>query len=162
MKVLVDADKPPAALNVLLGGLVAGTLDITYAWAFWHIQAGVPAQRIFQSVAKGLLGPASYTGGTATAMLGLSLHFFIATSMSFAYYLVASRWTALRQQPWLYGPAYGVLLYAIMNYVVVPLSAAGGRGSGGTLWVTLSIIVHALLIGLPIALITSRTFSTAN
>jgi hypothetical protein len=52
---------------VLAGGLAAGTFDITYAWAFWALKVGVPAQRIFQSVAKGLLGPANCRGGVATA-----------------------------------------------------------------------------------------------
>ena len=140
-----------ALLLVLLGGLVAGTFDITYACAFWGLKAGVPAERIFQSVAKGLLGPASFRGGAATAALGLFLHYFIATSMSFTYYLVAQKWAALRERPFPYGAAYGLLLYVIMNYIVVPLSRARGGGSGGTLWITLSIVVHMLLIGVPIA-----------
>jgi ABC-type dipeptide/oligopeptide/nickel transport system permease subunit len=38
-----------------------------------------------------------------------------------------------------------------MNYIVVPLSAAG-RGSKNPLSITLSVAVHALLIGIPIAL----------
>jgi hypothetical protein len=42
-----------------------------------------------------------------------------------------------------------------MNYVVVPLSAAG-PGSKDPLWVTLSIAVHMLLIGIPIALAVRR------
>ena len=50
-----------ALLLVLLGGLVAGTFDITYACLFWGLKAGVAAERIFQSVAKGLLGPASFS-----------------------------------------------------------------------------------------------------
>lgn len=148
---------------VLAGGLVAGTLDITYAWLFFWLKARVPAHRIFQSVAKGLLGPASYKGGAATAALGLFLHYFIATSMSVAYYLVARRWSALRERPLAYGAAYGLLLYGVMNYIVVPLSAAGGGGgSGGALWVTLSIMVHVFLIGIPIALFTSRAYGKVN
>jgi hypothetical protein len=118
----------------LAGGLVAGTLDITYACVFWALKVGATPQRIFQSVAKGLLGPAAYQGGAATASLGLFLHYFIATSISLAYFLVAQRWTALRERPLRYGPAYGLLLYALMNYVVVPFSAARGGGSGGALW----------------------------
>lgn len=144
-----------AVVLVLCGGLVAGTLDITYAWAFWALKAGVPAQRIFQSVAAGLLGRASYEGGAATAALGLSLHYFIATTMSVAYYVVARRWAALRERPVVYGAAYGLILYGVMNYIVVPLSAAG-RGSQDPLWVTLSIVVHVLLIGVPIALFVRR------
>jgi hypothetical protein len=42
-----------------------------------------------------------------------------------------------------------------MNYVVVPLSAAG-PGSKDPLWITLSVAVHALLIGIPIALAVRR------
>jgi predicted ABC-type sugar transport system permease subunit len=43
----------------------------------------------------------------------------------------------------------------IMNYVVVPLSAAG-PGSRNPLWIALSIVVHMLLIGVPIALLARR------
>ena len=141
---------------VLAGGLVAGALDITYACVFWAIKAGVPAQRIFQSVAAGLLGKASFTGGWGTAVLGLGLHFFIATTMSVTYYVVSRRLPVLAEQPVPFGAAYGLLLYVIMNYVVVPLSAAGGGGRKDPLWVGLSIVVHVVLIGIPIALFTRR------
>jgi uncharacterized membrane protein YagU involved in acid resistance len=137
---------------VLAGGLVAGTLDITYACVFWALKAGTPPQRIFQSVAKGVLGPPTFKGGAATAALGLFLHYFIATTMSVVYYLVARRWAVLVERPLIFGAAYGLLLYGVMNYIVVPLSAARGGGSGGALWVGLSIVVHMLLIGVPIAL----------
>ena len=142
----------PSPALVLAGGLVAGTLDIVYACVFWAIKADVPARRILQSVAAGLLGKASFEGGAATAALGLGLHDFIACSMAVAYYLVARRWTALRERPVPFGAAYGLLLYAIMNYVVVPLSAAGSGGAKDPLWVGLSVAVHIFLIGVPIAL----------
>jgi hypothetical protein len=148
-----------AGVSVLLGGIIAGTLDITYAWAYWHIRAGATAQRIFQSVAKGLLGAATFKGGTATAALGIFLHYFIATCMSLAYYFMARRRAALYEQPWTYGPVYGAVLYVVMSFIVVPLSRARGGGSGGALWVTLSIVVHVLLIGLPIALFTRRALT---
>ncbi len=137
---------------VFAGGLVAGTFDITYACTFWALKAGVPAQRVCQSVARGLLGAAAFQGGARTAALGLFLHFFIATSMAVAYYVVARRWVALREKPFAYGAVYGLLLYGIMTYIVVPLSRAGGGKSNGTLWVVLSILVHMFLIGVPIAI----------
>jgi hypothetical protein len=140
---------------VLAGGLVAGTLDIAYACLFWAIKSGVPAERILQSVAAGLLGPGSFQGGGTTAALGFALHYLIALSMSVVYYLVARRWPLLWQRPLLCGAAYGLLLYVIMNYIVLPLSAAG-PGSKNPLWIALSIAVHALLIGVPIALFTRR------
>jgi uncharacterized membrane protein YagU involved in acid resistance len=140
---------------VLAGGLVAGTLDITYACLFWAWKSNVPPRRILQSVAAGLLGEASFEGGKETAALGLALHYLIALSMSVVYYLAARRWELLRTKPLLCGAGYGLLLYAVMNYVVVPLSAAKS-GSKDPVWITLSIAVHALLIGVPIALFARR------
>jgi len=144
---------------IVAGGLVAGALDITYACVFWAVKAAVPAQRIFQSVAAGLLGKASFTGGATTAALGLALHFFIATSMSLTYYLVAQRWPLLWRQAVPCGLLYGLLLYAIMNFIVVPLSAAGGGGAKDPLWVAMSVAVHALFVGLTIALLTRRAIA---
>ncbi len=153
---LIPIRRSNPLIFVVAGGLVAGTLDITYACVFWGLKASVPVQRILQSVAAGLLGKASFDGGGRTAALGLALHYFIALSMSVTYYLVAGRWPLLRQRAVACGIAYGLLLYLIMNKIVVPLSAAGGGGSKNTLWITLSIAVHMFLIGLPIALFTRR------
>lgn len=137
----------------LAGGFVVGTLDIAYACIFWGLKGDVPARQIFQSVAAGLLGPSSFEGGAMTAALGLLLHFFIATTMALVYYLSARRLPVLVRRPGLCGAAYGFLLYGIMNYIVVPLSAAR-PGPKDRLWITLSVLVHMFLIGVPIALIT--------
>ena len=139
--------------DIVSAGLIAGTLDMVYACAFWALKAGIPSRRIFQSVAAGVLGPASFEGGFATAALGLSLHYFIATMMALVYYLAAGRSAMLVRRPVLMGASYGLFLYVVMNYLVVPLSAAGSS-SKDPLWVTLSILVHMFLIGVPIALVT--------
>ena len=67
---------------VLLGGLIAGTLDIVYACTFWFLRRGVMPRRILQSVASGLLGDASFTGGWPTGLLGFVLQYFIASSLA--------------------------------------------------------------------------------
>jgi len=152
--------RPNPWLFVLAGGLVAGALDILYACVFWGVRRGVPAGRIFQSVAAGELGRATCDGGASTAALGLALHFFIAISMAVAYYLVARRWPLLWRQPWLCGAVYGLFLYGFMNYVVVPLSRAGA-GSKDVLWVTLSVIVHMVLVGIPCAVFARRAILAA-
>jgi uncharacterized membrane protein YagU involved in acid resistance len=143
---------------VLAGGVLAGTLDILYACLFWAVKADLPPTRIFQSVAAGLLGEASYRGGAATAALGLALHFFIACTMAVAYYLASRRWPVLTRRPVHLGIAYGFLLYMVMNYVVVPLSTASA-GSRDPLWITLTIAAHAFLVGLPIAWFAARASS---
>ena len=153
----MDTNRKRSALWVLAGGLVAGTFDITYACVFWAIKIGAPPTRIFQSVARGLLGAASFRGGAATAALGLFLHYFIATSMSFFYYFVARKWAVLYKYPLRCGAVYGLFLFVFMTYVVVPLSAARGGGAApDKLWIALSILVHMFLIGVPIAFFTRR------
>jgi hypothetical protein len=132
---------------------VVGALDIAYACLFWGIKANVSVERIFQSIAAGILGKSSFDGGAPTAALGLGLHLLIATSMATAYYIAGRRWPLLWQRPILCGAIYGLLLYCFMNFVVLPLSAAG-PASRNQLWVALSIIVHMFLIGVPIAVLT--------
>jgi len=57
--------------------------------------------------------------------LGLALHFLIAITTAVVYYLVALRWPLLWRQPLLCGTIYGLLVYGVMNYIVLPMSAAG-------------------------------------
>lgn len=136
---------------VVAGGLLAGTLDIVFATSFWGLRADVPGDRILQSVASGLLGPVAFGGGLATASLGLFLHYLIAICMALAWYGVAKRWPMAREFPVRAGTLYGLFLYLLMNLVVLPLSAAR-VGSRDPVWIGLSLAVHMLLIGIPIAL----------
>lgn len=128
---------------LLLGGIVLGTLDAIFAVVFWYSK-GVTATQIFQSIAAGLLGKSSYEGGAATAWLGAGLHYFIATMMVVVYYLTARWWRMLVRYPIAYGLPYGVVLYLIMNFVVLPLSAAGMPKFNNLPWVVSSIVMHAL------------------
>jgi uncharacterized membrane protein YagU involved in acid resistance len=65
------------------------------------------------------------------------------------YYAISSRFHALRQRPWFYGLLYGAVLYVIMNYIVLPLSAAP-KSPFVPSWIVCSIVVH-LLFGITIA-----------
>ena len=135
-----------AAAMIVLGGLVAGTLDIVYAIGFWAIKAGVAPMRILQSVAAGVLGETSFHGGIGSAALGLVLHFAIMCAMVGVYLLLARYWAPLRERSLLAaGAIYGLALYAAMTWVVVPLSAAG-PGPKDPTWIACSIAMH-LLVG---------------
>lgn len=128
-----------------IGTALIGSLDLVFASSYWAIAASVPPIRILQSVATGVLGKASYEGGSKTAALGAGLHYFIIAMFVLAYY-VASRWIpALAQRPVACGLAYGLLLYLLMNYLVLPLSRAGQSGSFNVPWELSSIAMHALI-----------------
>jgi hypothetical protein len=139
---------------IFVGGLLAGALDIAYAIGYWWLKAGVSPVRILQSVAAGLIGKEqAMAGGGGTAALGTVLHFGIALAMAGAYYAASGRWPALARRPLRYGALYGLLLYLVMNYIVVPLSAAGPASPQQPMsWLVLSIAAHVMLVGIPCAL----------
>jgi hypothetical protein len=134
------------------GGLVVGSFDICYAILFWRISRDIAPARVFQSVAAGVLGPASFTGGTKTAILGAFLHYFIAFSVVTIYWIAAKLLPVLRRYALICGPLYGIGVYLVMTYVVVPLSNSRPSKTFNLVWVVCSLIVHAFLIGLPSAL----------
>lgn len=136
------------ASAILSGGLVAGACDITYACLANNIRFGSPFTRTLQSVASGLLGRDALQGGWKTAALGLSLHFFIALTAATVYYAASRKVPFMLREPWLSGLLYGVLVYFLMSFVVVPLSAAPFR----IRFEILGLLVHMFLVGLPIAL----------
>lgn len=134
---------------ILLGAMVVGTLDILFAILFWSPRGVAPA-RIFQSVAAGLYGRAAFTGGTRTVVIGALLHFFIALCIVLVYWIASRRYDVLIRRPILCGSIYGVLVYLLMNYVVIPLSATQ-RSAFLLSWVVSSVVVHAFLVGVPAA-----------
>jgi hypothetical protein len=112
--------------TILVGGLIAGALDITYAFiAYGPLSYQMSPVAVLHSVASGWLGrAAANSGGTLTALLGLATHFMIATVMAAVFVLAAARWSTLKRHPVLWGLLYGFGLYVIMTYFVTPLSAA--------------------------------------
>ncbi|HEV8694560.1 MAG TPA: hypothetical protein VGQ93_10340 [Lysobacter sp.] len=141
--ILAPARKPPW-IPVLSGGFVLGTLDLIFACTFWNLARDVPPVRILQSIAAGVQGKAAFDGGAASALLGVVCHYFIATMMVLAYYLVSARWRALVQHPVRYGLPYGLLLYAVMTWIVVPLSNAPPPKMVHLPWIVSSIAMHML------------------
>jgi len=152
-----SAERSNAARAIFTGGLIAGAIDITYACVFSYIRRGVPPGRILQSVASGALGQAAFEGGTPTAALGLLLHFLIALIWATIYYFASRKVRVLARVPYICGVVYGLVIFALMNYAVIPLSRAPfGAPPPASPAFNTGILVHMLGIGLPIALATRR------
>jgi len=135
---------------IFLGGLVVGVLDIADAFIFFGFR-GVSPVRILQGIAGGLLGRDAFAGGWPTAALGLSLHFLIATVVVAVYVLASRQLVSLVKAPLLTGPLYGLAVWLAMNFVVLPLSAAGAP-TFRTVVVLNGLLIHMVGVGLPSAL----------
>jgi hypothetical protein len=104
---------------IVAGGLLAATIDIGSA----VLITGRSAGRILQTIAGGLLGKAAFAAGASSMLLGLALQEVMGLIIA-AIYVVGTRGLPGLRHRWLSsGIAYGVVIFIVMNYVVVPLSA---------------------------------------
>lgn len=104
---------------ILSGGLIAGTVDIGAAALINMIDPRV----ILRFIAGGLQGSAALQGGGASAWLGLFLQWGMGLLIAAIFVFAALRLRWLTTRWFVAGLAYGVVVFAVMNYVVVPLSA---------------------------------------
>jgi hypothetical protein len=143
----------PALPAIFFAGFLSGCMDITAAFITWWPK-GVKPPRLLQGIAAGWLGPASFNGGTATVALGLAFHFLIAFTAATVFFLASRKLTSMIRRPIPSGALYGIAVYVVMYWVVMPLS-----NFHGTKTVTSSIIAivtHIICVGLPIALVVHR------
>jgi hypothetical protein len=150
--------KPPSSRAILWAGLIAGALDITAAFVIYGFFGATPL-RILQGIAAGLLGPRSFEGGMATAILGLISHFVIAFGAATVYYLLSRRIPFLVRRSVVAGVVYGIAVYFFMNRVVVPLSHAR-RYPFSLKMMIIGVVIHMFCVGLPIAA-TMKRFSAS-
>lgn len=145
---------------VLYGGLAIAAIDFSYCVLFWSPQ-GVAPMRILQGIAAGALGKASFSGGAATALLGVGFQWLIASSFVLAYAMVAQRLDVLARHPRRYGIAYGMLLYIVMSRIVVPLSAAPEPAQPNWAWMLANVPMFAVF-GTLAALFARRALRAAS
>jgi hypothetical protein len=146
-----DGDRTEALRTIVLAGAAAATLDLAFAFTFYGATLGASPLRILHSIASGAFGMAAFDGGIATAVFGLLAHYFILIVAAALYYAASVRAAALRQRVALCGPLFGVAIFCVMHYVVLPLSAAP-KFRTSTLSISSEFLMH-LLIGLTIALV---------
>ncbi|HEX6770502.1 MAG TPA: hypothetical protein VF126_00655 [Acidobacteriaceae bacterium] len=136
---------------ILTSTLLCGTFDGIAASA----QAAtlrIPISRVWKGVASGLLGSCALeTGSGATAALGLVLHFFISLVISTIYVLAALHVPFLIQRPFLAGALYGITVFLVMNFVVLPLSRRPKRPFNLKFAAT-QLVIHIVVVGWSIAL----------
>lgn len=153
---LDSATPKPRALNTIVwGGLLAGTLDAVDGVVAFGFKGMNPIQ-VLQYIASGLFGMASFQGGLKTAGLGALLHYFIAFVVAAVYYAASVKLPALHSHPVRWGLTYGVAVYLVMNYVVLPLSAVSRSPFSFALFLN-GVIGHAFFVGFAIAWLAHRS-----
>jgi uncharacterized membrane protein YagU involved in acid resistance len=111
------------AKSAICGGLVAGSVDIGAA-ALINLASPL---RILLAISSGLLGKAAFGGGDSIMLLGLVLQWGMSVLIAAIYSLAAGQFPELARRWVLGGALYGLIVFIVMNFLVVPLSAAPFR-----------------------------------
>ncbi|HKX83219.1 MAG TPA: hypothetical protein VJL58_03275 [Pyrinomonadaceae bacterium] len=145
---------PRAVHAIGLSGLAVGTLD-GIAACINAATRGVMPDRVFKYIASALLGrEAANVGGFEVVLLGVLMHYGVAFGVATAFYVVVSRLPALLRYPLIVGPIYGVVVYFMMAYAIVPLTRVV-QGPFNLSGMIVMIIIHMVCVGSPPALITA-------
>ncbi|MEZ5423466.1 MAG: hypothetical protein R2682_10295 [Pyrinomonadaceae bacterium] len=147
--------KPRAFTSIVIAGLVVGVLDFLDASIFFPLYYEIGFTDVWHGPASGLVGrEAARAGGWDTALLGILLHFLVALCIAAVYYGASRLIPYMVRYPVRSGIVFGVAANFVMQYAVIPLSAIGKVPTWPPLGHFLNnVIGHALLVGLPLALI---------
>lgn len=145
-------------LAILIGGVIAGALDILSAFASYIPNGeGTTVTSILQYIACGVIGPEqAFAGGTATALMGLAFHFGLTIGMAVVFVFAARFVPLLLTYEWIAGVVFGIATYVVMVYVIVPNSNVPGWTPAEGWNIVAGLMAHIFYVGLPIALIAKR------
>ncbi len=147
------------ASTIFKSGLLVGTLDILSAFVDYYVASGKNPLAILNYIASGILGKGVIaTGGTATMLTGLVLHYLIAFSFTVFFFWLCAH-TKLLSVNWvLRGFLYGMFIWIIMNLVVVQLSLVPHGPISAMKFdkILKSALILIGMIGLPLSYIVYR------
>jgi uncharacterized membrane protein YagU involved in acid resistance len=145
-------------MTVLITGLIAGILDITAALVHAYVSSGTKPIRVFQFIASGLFGKDAFMN-ESMAIWGCLIHFCIAITWTTFYFVVLARISILAKHTLVAGFCFGVMVWASMNYLVLPMTQVPQAPFNLTnAMIGAGILIVAL--GIPVAWSAKRYYST--
>jgi hypothetical protein len=141
----------------VIGGLIIGAFHLlVQVGLVYGLILKSPFISSLQLVASGAMGDAAFTGGLATALLSMIFEFVMTIIIAGIFILSADRIPLLRRHVIIGSLLYGFGVFVVMNFIVLPLSAAPTLPVP-PMWLLIEIILeHIMLIGLPLGILVQR------
>lgn len=145
---LIHAEPPavprPSLASALRGaiaaGLTAGTIDVFAAALINRARPDL----ILRAIAGGIYGRWAFQAPSWMVAMGIGLQWAMSVLIASIFALAAWRWGALRRRPTAWGLAYGVGVFVVMTFVVVPLSNAPPQAHVSPLWLAENVLAMLL------------------
>lgn len=138
------------SFHVLKAGLLVGTLDILAAFLHYFIKTNKDPLPVLKFIASGIFGKEAFTGGNSMYTWGLVFHFIIAIAFTFFFFWIYSIFPSLFKYRLLTGIVYGLFIWAVMQFIVLPLSNAP-KMAFRPLNAMLAAAILIICIGIPLA-----------
>ncbi|MFZ6008709.1 MAG: hypothetical protein ACOYXT_00055 [Bacteroidota bacterium] len=145
---------------ILRIGLLIGVMDGLAASLNAYLSSGVMPDRVFRFIASGVFGVEAFKGSGAMIVWGVMFHLLIALLWTAFYLFLNAKFDWIRQHHLVSGVLYGVFIWAVMAYVVLPLSNTPtlAKSLSGAL---IMIGIHIFVIGIPMSHMLGR-YSSYN
>ena len=143
--------------TAILGGtLVAGTvLEAWMLFSFTVILRTFSPLEALQWDASNLLGDAAFAQGFGSATAGLLMHYLVALVWSAVYVFLFARQRIVDMHPLLNGALFGVFVWFVMTFVVLPLGV-GNHLQVNALGILSGVAAHVVFFGMPLAYVVRR------
>jgi hypothetical protein len=147
--------KDSMAKKIIWVGLLVGLLDALAAVINAYFSFGLMPYGVFQYIASGLIGQKAYQSQALPVSLGVIIHFSIAITITFIFYHAYIRFKKASTPKFLMGSMYGLWVWLVMNYIIIPFSLIGTYPENPT-QIVIGLLIHIFVIGIPIELLTRR------
>lgn len=122
MSTLVYTKKPSIVLAILLTWLMAGTFDGVAAILWMAYYTHTVSLAVFRNIASGIFGEAAMTGGEIMIVYGILLHYLIALCFTIVWFISYPLFNSILRYKIVIALFYGIVTWAVMEFVVQPLS----------------------------------------
>jgi hypothetical protein len=147
----------PISFQIIKAAWITGTLDISAAFIYVFIKTGDPhIPGVLKFIASGIFGKKALEGGAGMMLTGLFLHYLIASLVTIFFFWIFPKLKLLNKI--ITAILYGMLIWAVMNLVVVPLSQVAHRpiNPSGAL---INIGILIICFGLPLSFMAGRFYN---
>jgi len=138
---------------IVLATLLCGTLDILLA-IILTLSRGKDVGNMLRFVGSGPF-PDATEMGTGGALIGLAVHFMLMAIMVTVFVIAARTSPRILDRPLVSGFVYGLITYAVLDLVAVPLRFPAAWPPSA-LSITTQLFAHVVLVGWPTAFIARR------
>jgi hypothetical protein len=136
-------------------GSIAGTLDAIAAIVLYASPVNLHTSTgIFRYISSGIFGKTVYSGGIIYPLVGLVMHYGIATVWSSVYVMILFR-IFKPGYVWIKIILFSCAIWMVMNGLILPLAGfTSGQSNVWSIFKSFSAIL--LCVGFPICLITEK------